>query len=73
MTYNRWVDKNQFEVMPFGKYSNDFEWRWNLSKGDFIDTCDTTNVWYNSFILKVAEIKNYSDKEIKRVHVGFQL
>lgn len=57
----------------FNKYTKeDFDWRLNLKKGDIIDVCDTSNVWYNSIILDTRTTV-IEAKEIKEVFVGLIL
>jgi hypothetical protein len=51
------MDSNSFEIAPLGSYSDDFNWRLTIEKGDEIDVCDTARIWYNSTVLDKRIIK----------------
>ncbi len=49
------ISRNSLEIAPLGTYTDDFNWRYDLKKGDLIDCIDTEGTWYRSTILDVRE------------------
>lgn len=56
-----------------GTKTQDYEWRMNIKKGDIIDVCDTSNVWYNSTVLDVAIPETEDGTEVKQIFVGYRV
>ena len=70
---NRYLDKvtSANELAPFGTKTSDYEWRMSIQKGDIIDVCDTSNVWYNSTVIDVR-VEEDGENEIKQIFVGYR-
>lgn len=71
----RYIEKSSGanEIMPFGSKTEDFEWRMNIKAGDIIDVCDTSNVWYNSTVLKEAVEEVQPGHQIKEIFIGYRV
>ena len=53
--------------------SDDYEWRLNLKKGDFLDVCDTTHVWCNSTVLDRKKQTGERGDDIIEIKIGYRL
>ena len=42
------IDSDQ--IAPLGMYTDAWEWRQNLKKGDIIDTCDEYHSWFHGHV-----------------------
>jgi hypothetical protein len=63
-------------MAPLGTYTEDFDWRLSLKKGDLVDVLDSSNarygVWYTCTILE-TRANYYSEEEFLEVEVGYRV
>lgn len=59
--------------MPYGSKTPEYDWRLTINKGDIIDVCDTSNVWYNSTVLDVRATQGEDDHDVREIHVGYRI
>jgi len=43
------------DIAPLRTFSNDFDWRYDLKKGDLVDCLDSEGIWYRSTVLDTRE------------------
>jgi len=70
----RYIEKtnNAHEIAPYKSRCKDFDWRLSIKKGDVIDVCDTSHVWYNATVLQEREFTIDEDKPIKEIYIGYR-
>ncbi|EGR29726.1 ubiquitin carboxyl-terminal hydrolase family protein, putative [Ichthyophthirius multifiliis] len=59
--YNKQVWRYGFEIRPFKSMcpDDDWDWRFQINKGDLVDCCDNSHVWYKC---TVFDLKNDGDE-----------
>lgn len=60
------------QVAPAGTYVDDFDWRYELKAGDFVDCMDDEKDWYKATILATRSSENADGQAIPEIHVGFR-
>ena len=68
-----YINLNSCDIAELGTMSIDYEWRENLKKGDLLDVCDTTHVWYNSTVLDRKKRVGERGDEIIEVKIGYRV
>jgi len=63
---------NDWQFAPVGTFTDDYDWRFTLEKGNIIDALDDEKDWYKSTILDTRMVKNVEGTEIKEIYVGFR-
>jgi hypothetical protein len=56
------VSRLSGEIAPHSKYTNSWDWRFNLKVDDELSSADDYGNWYRSTVLNVGEL---SEKDIE--------
>lgn len=60
---NRYFDSLSFDIAPYGTFTDQYDWRFDLKEGDMIDCVDTEGVWYRSTVLQ-TKLTEVNDEDI---------
>lgn len=63
---------DDWRVAPSGTFVDDFDWRYDLKTGDFIDCMDDEKDWYKSTITKSRTSENSDGEAVQQIYVAFR-
>ena len=66
------VEVQDWQIAPFGTFTDDYEWRYDLKEGDEIDCMDNEKEWYKSTILQTRVSQNPDGELVPEVFVAFR-
>ena len=65
---------NDWKFAPHGTFVDDFDWRFQLQAGDYVDRMDDEKDWYKSTILGTRmEVKSPGEPSVPEIYVGFRI
>jgi hypothetical protein len=64
---------NDWRIAPAGTFTDDFDWRFKLEKGDTIDCMDDELDWYKSTVLDTRVVSNQEGQQFKQIYVGYRI
>ncbi len=53
-------------------FTQDYEWRYSLQRGDNIDCMDNEKDWYKSIVLKFRMQTNRDNEKVQEIFVGYR-
>lgn len=68
LKFNRWSDG----IAPFRKYTDDFDWRFDLKEDDEFDVMDDYAIWYTSTVLDIFETDEFDceGNKVNKIKIG---
>jgi hypothetical protein len=68
----RRFDIQDWQIAPFGTFTDGFDWRYDLKEGDIIDCMDNEKEWYKSTVLQTRLGQNPDGEVVPEVFVAFR-